>query len=514
MALLIRGGRVLRGSEPGLEDADVLVEGERITAVAPRLGQPVTAEVLDARGLLVLPGLINAHTHAHNNLLRGLAGRWTLEDLLNHGPALNANRTAEDHYVSAAIGAVEMLKTGCTTAYDLFMTVPAPRMEDLDAVASAYTDVGMRAVLAPAVADVAFYETIPGLIPLLPDELRRTVEGLRPTPTAALLQLGAETIRRLDGTAHGRIRVGLAPTIPTQCTDEFLEGCARLAREHGVGVHTHLSESKTQAIAADRRWGKTAVARLGELGLLGPGFVGAHGVWLTDDDIGRLADAGGAIAHNPASNLRLGSGIAAVREMLDRGVTVGLGTDGSMSSDNLNLFEAMRLAGLVGNVRFPHHTERWIRAVEVWRMATLGSARALGLDADVGAIEPGRKADLVLLRADSTSLRPLNDVVGALVYVESGVDVDTVLVDGRLVVQAGRVLTVDEARLRARAQEAAERVRAKNAAGWALAEALTPYIAEACRAATALPYPVNRYAVPVALSAARDSDTTEASAMI
>ena len=407
-----------------------------------------------------------------------------------------------------------MLKTGCTTAYDLFMTVPAPRMEDLDAVASAYTDVGMRAVLAPAVADVAFYETIPGLIPLLPDELRRTVEGLRPTPTAALLQLGAETIRRLDGTAHGRIRVGLAPTIPTQCTDEFLEGCARLAREHGVGVHTHLSESKTQAIAADRRWGKTAVARLGELGLLGPGFVGAHGVWLTDDDIGRLADAGGAIAHNPASNLRLGSGIAAVREMLDRGVTVGLGTDGSMSSDNLNLFEAMRLAGLVGNVRFPHHTERWIRAVEVWRMATLGSAKALGLDADVGAIEPGRKADLVLLRADSTSLRPLNDVVGALVYVESGVDVDTVLVDGRLVVQAGRVLTVDEARLRARAQEAAERVRAKNAAGWALAEALTPYIAEACRAATALPYPVNRYAVPVALSAARDSDTTEASAMI
>src|SRR3989442_31671 len=117
VALLIRGGRVLRGSEPGLEDADVLVEGERITAVAPRLGQPVTAEVLDARGLLVLPGLINAHTHAHNNLLRGLAGRWTLEDLLNHGPALNANRTAEDHYVSAAIGAVEMLKTGGTTAF-------------------------------------------------------------------------------------------------------------------------------------------------------------------------------------------------------------------------------------------------------------------------------------------------------------------------------------------------------------------------------------------------------------
>src|SRR2546428_5694331 len=217
----------------------------------------------------------------------------------------------------------------------------------------------MRAVLAPAVADVAFYETIPGLIPLLPDELRRTVEGLRPTPTAALLQLGAETIRRLDGTAHGRIRVGLAPTIPTQCTDEFLEGCARLAREHGVGVHTHLSESKIQAITAQRRWGKTAVARLEDVGLLGPNFVGAHGVWLTDDDIRRLAGAGGAIAHNPASNLKLGSGIAASRELLDAGGTVGIGSDGSMSSDNQNFFEVWRVSGFSGNVCFSHRTLRW-----------------------------------------------------------------------------------------------------------------------------------------------------------
>src|SRR5207247_10224315 len=160
------------------------------------------------------------------------------------------------------------------------------------------------------------------------------------------------------------IRAGLAPTRPPQCTAACREGCAGRARRDGVRVQTDVSESKPQAIAADRRWGKTAVARLGELGLLGPGFVGAHGVWLTADDIGRLADAGGAIAHNPASNLRLGSGIAAVREMLDRGVTVGLGTDGSMSSDNLNLFEAMRLAGLVANVRFPHHTDRRIPAAE------------------------------------------------------------------------------------------------------------------------------------------------------
>jgi 5-methylthioadenosine/S-adenosylhomocysteine deaminase len=495
MALLIRGGQVVRGEPPALERADVLVDGDRVATVGPSLTAPAGAETVDARDSLVLPGLINAHTHGHNNLLRGLAGRWSLEDLLNHGGALNANRTPEDHHVAAAIGAVEMLKTGCTAAYDLFMTVPAPTLEDLEAVAQAYADVGLRAVLAPAVADIVFYEAVPGLMELLPKEQRLAVERLQPVPSAGLLRLGEAAVRRLHGAAGGRIRMALAPTIPTLCTDDFLAGCARLVREHGVGVHTHLSESKIQAVEARRRWGKTATERLAEIGLLGPGFVGAHGVWLTDDDIRRIADAGGAVAHNPASNLRLGSGIAAVREMLDAGVTVGLGTDGSMSSDNQNLFEAMRLAGLVGNVRFPHDTARWIGAAEVWRMATTGSARALGL-ADAGAIEPGRKADLVVLRADSTFLRPLNDLAGSLVYVETGADVDTVLVDGRVVVRDGNVLTVDEARLRARAQAAADRIRAQNAAGWRLAAEMAPYLSAACRAAAAAPYPVNRYAAP------------------
>ncbi len=495
--LLIRGGQVLRGDPPALERADVLVDGARIAEIGPGLAAPPGTETLDAGAFLIVPGLINAHTHGHNNLLRGLAGRWTLEDLLNHGPALNANRTAEDHYVSAAIGAIEMLKTGCTTAYDLFMAVPLPSVEDVEAIARAYTNVGMRAVIAPAVADLVFWDTVPGLLDLLPKEMRRTVEAVRSSPTAALLQLGEQAIRRVNGAAGGRIRVSLAPTIPTQCSDEFLDGCARQAREHGVGVHTHLSESKVQVIAAQRRWGKTAVARLAEIGLLGPGFVGAHGVWLTDDDIGRLADAGGAVAHNPASNLRLGSGIAAVREMLDRGLTVGLGSDGSMSSDNQNLFEAMRLAGLVGNVRFPHWTERWIGAAEVWRMATAGSASALGLAGDIGAIEPGRKADLVLLRAAGTFLRPLNDVLGSLVYVETGSDVDTVLVDGRVVVRGGTVLTVDEGRLRAQAQEAADRIRRQNAEAQAFADQIAPYLSTACRAMAAMPYPVNRYAAPV-----------------
>ena len=494
MAILVHGGHVLNRSYTGLERADILIESDRINAVGGALEVPLDAHRLDATGCLVLPGLVNAHTHAHNNLLKGMGDNWTLEDLLNHGPALNGNRTPEEQYLSAAIGAIEMLKNGCTAAYDLFMAVPAPTSEDVEAIVRAYTDVGLRAVIAPAMADLVFYHTVPGLLELLPPDLRRTVEGLQAAPTEGLLQIAADTVRRWHGAASGRVRTAVAPTIPGQCSDAFFAGCVRLAREYGVGLHTHLAESKVQAVAGQQRWGTTLVGRLAALGALGPHFVGAHGVWLTDDDIRRLADAGAAVAHNPASNLKLGCGIAPVREMVEQGLTVGLGTDGAMSSDNLNLFEAMRFAALVGKVRFPHEPARWIGAQTAWELATRGSARVLGMADMLGAVAPGYKADLVLLRSDSVFLRPLNHALNALVYAETGADVDTVLVDGRIVLEHGEVRTVNEARLRAQAQEAAARLRTHNQTAWTLAEQLSPYVAAACRAAVATPYPVQRYA--------------------
>jgi 5-methylthioadenosine/S-adenosylhomocysteine deaminase len=494
--MLVQGGQVLdpRGT---LEPADVLVEGDRIAAVGLGLDVPPGADLLDATGCLVLPGLINAHTHAHNNLARGRADNWSLEDLLNHGPALNGNRSPEDTYLSAAIGALEMLKTGCTAAYDLVMGVPAPTDEHLEAVVRAYNDVGLRAVIAPSVADLIFYRTVPGLFDLLPSDLRGTVEAMEVAPTDELVALTDRAIRRWNGAANGRIRIAVSPTIPSQCSDELLIGFKRLVREHGVGLHTHLVESKVQVMHGLDRWSRTVVARLAKLDLLGSWFVGAHAIWLTDDDIARLAEVGAAVAHNPASNLRLGNGIAPVREMLDRGLAVGLGTDGSVCSDNLDMFEAMRFASLVSNVRLPYDQRRWIDARAAWQPATLGSARALGLADDIGAIAPGRKADLVLLRSDGSFLRPRNDPINALVYAETGANVETVLVDGRVVLERGQVVGVDEAWLYAQAQEAADRLRERNAEAWTLAEALTPYLSEACRAAAARPYPINRYASPI-----------------
>ena len=193
MALLIRGGQVMNSAQMALEPADVLIEADQIVAVGCKLSCPPGTEELNATGHLVLPGLVNAHTHAHNNLLKGLADNWTLEDLLTHGPALNACRTPEDHYLSAAIGAIEMLKTGCTAAYDLFMSVPAPSSEVVEAVVRAYIDVGLRAVVAPAVGDVVFYRVVPGLFEILPPDLRQTVEHIQADPTEGLLQLTENT---------------------------------------------------------------------------------------------------------------------------------------------------------------------------------------------------------------------------------------------------------------------------------------------------------------------------------
>jgi 5-methylthioadenosine/S-adenosylhomocysteine deaminase len=496
MALLIRGGQVLAGMPAALQRADVLVEGDRIAALGPALTAPAGARVIDAGDRIVLPGMGNAHTHAASHLARGRVGSFTLEDLLTYSPANSGFRTPDDEYLSAAIGAIEMLKTGCTGAYDLYLAVPAVTDETFAAVVQAYTDVGVRVVLAPAVADVVFYQTVPGLGDLLPPDLRRTVQDIQPAPTKGLLDLTERAIRRWHGSAGGRIRVAAAPTIPNQATDDLLDGCAALAREYGVGIHTHLAESRVQVVESRRRWGKSIVARLADHRVLGPGFVGAHSVWLDDDDLRMLADAGAAVAHNPGSNLRLGVGIAPVREMLDRGLPVGLGTDGSTCADNQNLFEALRIASIISTVRFPHETARWLDADTVWGLATSGTARVMGQPGDLGALAPGRKADLVLLRTDSIFLRPLADPVKALVYAETGASVDTVLVDGRVVLEQGRVTTVDEARIYARAQEAADRHRERAADAWALAGRLAPYVAAACRGAVTTPLPINRFAAP------------------
>ena len=489
---VIRGGVLLDIRAHRAEAADVLIDGDTIREIgAPGLAAPPDAAVVDARGLLLHPGLINAHTHAHGNLAKGMGDRWTLELLLTAGPWLSGGRSLEDKHLSAKLGAVEMVLKGCTAAYDLTLEWPAPTLEGLEAVGGAYAEVGMRAVVAPMVADRTFFEAIPGLMDVLPPAMQKDVEKLRPAPWKTSEANMRQALARWKLGAE-QIRIAVAPTIPHHCSDEFISACVALSREHGVGLHSHVAESKVQAIVGLKRYGKTLTAHLDDLGALGPHFTVAHGVWLDGDDMRRLGGHGASVAHNPGSNMRLGNGLGDMRGMLAHGVNVGIGTDGANCSDNLNMYEAMRLASFASKAQRPD-AERWVTTEEVALAATEGSARALGLEGQIGRLAPGAKADIVFLDLGHVNWIPLNDPTNQLVHTEDGGAVKHVMIGGRLVVQDRRVTTVDVAALARQVEAARQRLAGINAPGKALYEQLAVIVGRFCPGLAAVPYHITRY---------------------
>jgi len=498
---VVRGGRVLDAAQRAAQPADILIERGTIREIgAPGLAAPENARPVDATDRILIPGLINAHTHAHGNLGKGLGDRWTLELLLNAAPWISGRRAQADKYLTALIGAVEMLQKGCTACYDLFMEFPLPSADGMAALGRAYQDAGMRAVVAPMMADRSFYQAIPGLLEALPDRLRGEVERI-------VYHTGDDNLAAcralLQSWPFDRefVRPALAPTIPLHCADDFMVKAAELAREYDIGYHTHVGESKVQAVTGLRKYGCTLTAHLDQLGILASNFVAAHAVWLDDDDIKRMADRGAAVAHNPGSNMRLGSGIAAVRKMRAANLAVGVGTDGANCADNQNMFEAMRLASFASKVRGPDH-RTWLTTDEVLGMATEGSARVIGFAGKLGRLAPGYLADIVFLDRRHVNWTPLNDVVNQLVHTEDGAAVDKVMVGGRIVVEGGRCITVDLDRLSDQAAEAAERLRGANQEARRLALALEPAISAFCLGLARAPYHIHHYGGPPGIDAA------------
>src|SRR5229473_3093936 len=437
---VIRGGKLLDIAKRKAVAVDILIKGDTIAEIGRRgLAAPDGATVIDARDKLMHPGLINAHTHGPGNLSKGLHDRWSLELLLTASQWSGIGRNLEDKYLAAMIGASEMVLKGCTAAYDLAAEFPLPTVEGLSAMAKAYEEVGMRAVLAPMVADLSFFEAIPGLMERLPPALQKEADTFRHEPWKATSKQMKKALQKWP---FEKVRLALAPTIPHHCTDAFLASCRDLAKEYDVGIQSHVAESKVQVIAGYERYGTSLAAHMDKMGLVNDRFTVAHGVWLDDDDMKRLGDRGASVAHNPGSNMRLGSGIADVRGMLDRKVNVGIGTDGASCSDNQNMYEAMRLASFVSKVQGPDW-RRWLTTREAALAATEGGARALGFGGRIGRIAPGYKADIVMLDLDHPNWLPFNDPVNQLVHCEDGTAVASVMIGGRLVVDNRRVLTVD-----------------------------------------------------------------------
>ena len=474
---VIRGGLVL---QPDGEAAprDILVEDGLIAAIEPPGFSVEDAEPISAADRLLMPGLVNAHTHSHGALNRGAVGdKVSLEMFLTSGGASARSRGLDDKYLSAALSAAEMIRKGCTACFDLTVEVPEPSSEGISAVARAYRDAGMRAVIAPMIADRTIYQALPGVMKALPDRLRSQVAAQLAAPAEKTFEACRAMLAnwRFD---RRFVRPALGPTIPLHCSDEFLQRCDRLSAEYGVRLQTHLAESRAQAAIGRERYGRSLVEHLDSLGFLSDRLSVAHAIWLDGDDIRRLSAYGVTVAHNPSSNLRLGSGVAPVREMLLAGVVVGIGTDASNTSDGQNMFEATRLASYLSRID-GFATEDWISAAEALGMATEGSAKGLGFE-KIGRLAAGFEADIVFLRLESPHFVPLRSPLLQMVFGESGASVDTVMIGGRIVFHDGKLLTLDEAALRRQAEEAARRLDGANAAAFASGAGIASLVGAFC----------------------------------
>jgi cytosine/adenosine deaminase-related metal-dependent hydrolase len=420
-------------------DADVLVENGRIKRVG-RVGgradgRPEPA-VIDCRGLIILPGLIQAHIHLCQTLFRGLADDLSLEAWLAERIwPLEAAHTKSSIHASAMLGAAELLLGGTTAILDM------ESVRHTGAAFEALESIGIRATAGKCLMDAP--------PPANPPSLHET--------TAEALQESADLCARWHGAAGGRLRYCFAPRFAPSCTGPLLRAVSDLAEKAGAAVHTHAAETLVELDTVRRQTARDEIAYLDSVGISGPRATLAHCVWVDTDTIARLARQATNIVHCPSSNLKLGSGVAPIPEMLAAGCRVGIGADGAPCNNRLDVFAEMRLAGLIQKPRLGPDV---LPAAQVLELATLGGAQALGLEAEIGSIEAGKCADLTVLDLDGPHAQPEDaDLISRIVYSARAADVRHVVVEGRIVVRDGELKTADLGEIRRTANTEARRLR-------------------------------------------------------
>ena len=458
--LVLANGLVDMGSGE-FRRADVVVRGGRIHSV----GEPARrgeAEVVDCSRFAVVPGMVNAHAHSNENWFRGRFDNLPLEPwMLFSYPVLGAPaQTPDEIYVRTLLGGFEMVRSGATCVVDFLYELPDLTEETLEPVVRAYRDLGLRALIALAMFDRGYYETVVLDLELLSRELIDELERGRPPEWRDWEALARTAVERFHRPDEG-ISIGLGPSGPQRCTDELLAGCAALADELDLQIHIHVLETRMQALSGRRMYGKTLPAHLREIGFLGPRVHFEHGIWLTDGDVELVRDSGTGVVHNPVSNLKLGSGISPVPLLLANGIGVALGSDGMCSNDGNDMYATLKAAGLLHKL-WEVDYERWLGAREAWTMATAGGARAAGDAQGLGRIEAGRRADLVLLDLDSHVFTPLNDPLKHVVFSSTTSAVRSTMVGGRWILRDGAITSVDEAAVLAEARERGRDVLARH----------------------------------------------------
>ncbi len=409
MGVLFRGIRALL-PDMSIRETDVYVEGDRIAALGAAPEGFAADTVVEGKDRLLLPGLVNAHTHTYMTMFRGCADDLPFAEWLNgHIDPLEAQMTPEDCYWSTLLGNMEMILCGTTASIDMFI----------------YTETASRA------AEECGFRTV----------LTRGLTG--PEGGERRLREFFTEYEAWKGRCS-RVTFALGPHAPYSCSEDYLRQVAELAREHELGLHIHISESKFEQNLIRQQYRCTPAELLDKCGVLGPKTLAAHGVYLDDGDIALLAERGVSVATNPVSNLKLGNGIAPVPKLLAAGVNVALGTDGAASNNALNLFRELSFVALLHKGVTGDTTA--VPAAEALKMATVSGAKALGLTG-CGEIKVGAAADLTVLDIDKPWLRPRCDLLSSLVYCARGDEVTDVMVDGRFLLRKGELQTIDRERV-------------------------------------------------------------------
>ncbi len=406
----------------------LLIKDDLIAEISDEIDESNIEKVIDAEGKILLPGLVNTHTHLSMTLFRGLADDLSLDSWLNdHIWPMEANLNGDYCYIGALLGAVELIKSGTTTFSDMYFY-----MED---VARAVEDAGIRAVLSYGMIDFGIEE-------------KREAE----------IKENLALYNACNGMADGRIKVFFGPHSPYTASEELLVKVRELADELGIGIHIHVSETQKEINDSLDERGLRPFEYLEKIGFLGPDVVAAHCVWLSDNEIEIIKKHGVKVSHNPCSNMKLASGISPVSKLIENDICVSIGTDGASSNNNLDLIEEMKTASLLQKVSTLD--PKVLDSNESIRMATIKGAEALGLDDEIGSIEVGKKADIILIDTAAANMTPDSSSLSSnVVYSANGSNVDTTICNGKILMENKKLTTLDEEEIYAKARQAIKELK-------------------------------------------------------
>ncbi|WP_375460270.1 amidohydrolase family protein [uncultured Enterovirga sp.] len=472
----LSGCLALLGPEARASDGavDIEIRGDRVAEIRPHGASTPSGDVVDMRGRLVTAGLINGHHHSHEGFYKGRKDNLPLELWMNYvRPLKPIEYTPRDVYLRTMIGAIEAIRSGTTTICDDTNVSPRIRPDHVEAIFQAYEDLGIRAYVGITLFDKPFFRAVPFVDEEFPKPLLEELDRTKMFGADELLGF-ARGLARDHHWSTSRVATIAAPSAPQRCTEPFLLAVRAMADEYDLPVMIHVQETRMQVVTGQLWYGSTMVEYLDRIGFLKPMTALIHGCWLNPREIEILARTGVSVQHNPGSNLKVGSGLAPIRALLDGGVNVSMGTDGCGSIEGTDMQNALYLAALLQKLRGDYTT--WVGATEAFEAATMGGARALGRAGELGAVGAGRKADLVAYRLDTTPFTPLNDPLQQLVYAAGRSEIDLVMVDGAVTMRDGRLTRVDESALLAEIAETHARIEPELTASEADVERLVePY---------------------------------------